>query len=438
MRQTDVFTWRTVMHAFRIGKLFGIDIRVDWSWVFIFVLMTWNLSMVFSQWHGDWPPLEQIGVAVVASTLFFGCLLAHELAHSLVAMRFGLRVRSITLFLFGGVSNIEQEPPSARAEFSTAIVGPLTSILLGVAFLVLAGVVTAVELKDVENVQTAIAQLGPLPTLLAWLGPINLVIGVFNLIPAFPLDGGRVLRSILWGLSGDLRTATLRVSAIGQAIGWFFIIAGIAISFGVKVPLFGEGVVSGLWLAFIGWFVRSAAAQASRRVAIDEAFAGHTVEELMRSEVIAVPPEMPITTLVHDFLVRSDDRALPVVTDNQFVGLISMSDLHTIPPADWPKTTVATVMRPKSSLAVATPDEPIVKALEELARRDIEQLPVLDHGRFVGMLQRRDVARWFELAWAPMNAGRSRANADRRLSASPPMAAPKTQPPQGTGHAQSG
>jgi Zn-dependent protease len=251
------------MHAFRIGRLFGIDIRVDWSWVFIFLLMTWNLSSVFSQLHGDWPPAEPIGVALVASLLFFGCILAHEFAHSLVAMRFGLRVRSITLFLFGGVSNIEQEPTSAKAEFWTAVVGPLTSILLGVGFTVLAGVISAVELRGVETVQTAIAQLGPVPTLLAWLGPINLVIGIFNLIPAFPLDGGRVLRAIFWGVSGDLRIATLRASAIGQLIGWFFIVAGIAMTFGVKVPFFGEGVASGLWLAFVGWFVRSGAAHAS-------------------------------------------------------------------------------------------------------------------------------------------------------------------------------
>jgi Zn-dependent protease len=410
------------MRAFRIGKLFGIDIRVDWSWVFIFLLMTWNLTAVFSQWHVDWPPAEQIGVAVIASLLFFGCVLAHELAHSLVAMRFGLRVRSITLFLFGGVSNIEHEPPSAKAEFSTAIVGPLTSIVLGIAFLLLAGLVTSIELRDADSVQAAMQQMGPLPTLLAWLGPINIVIGIFNLIPAFPLDGGRVLRSILWGLSGDMETATLRVSAIGQAIGWLFIVAGIAMSFGYKVPFFGVGLASGLWLAFIGWFIRSAAEQASKRLAIDEALAGHTVEELMRINSDVVSPDLSLASLVHDHLVRSDDSSLPVVDDGQLVGLVSMSDMRSTPPADWSKARVAAVMRPAASLAVAAPDQPLVNAFEELARRDVAQLPVLDHGRFVGMLQRRDVARWLELAWAPMMAAKERAN--RRPSSDRPMHGP--------------
>jgi Zn-dependent protease/CBS domain-containing protein len=416
------------MHAFRIGRLFGIDIRLDWSWVFIFVLMTWNLSSEFSQMHADWGAAEQIVIALVASLLFFGCILAHELAHSLVAKRLGLQVRSITLFLFGGVSNIEQEPLSAKTEFATAIVGPLTSIVLGIVFLMLARVATAVELRDVESAQSAIAQLGPVPTLLWWLGPINLVIGVFNLVPAFPLDGGRVLRSLLWGLSGDLQTATLQVSALGQAIGWVFIGAGLAMSFGFKLRLLGAGLGSGLWLAFIGWFIRSAAAQASRRLAFDDALAGHTVEELMRPVGPVVSPERPLSTLVHDYFVRSDDRALPVVGGERLIGLVSISDLRAVPPADWPTMTVAQVMQPRESLAVTSPDQPLVNAFEELARRDIGQLPVLEQGRLVGMLQRRDVARWLELAWAPRLAAKSRGAATGQASARPPMTGSKAHP----------
>jgi Zn-dependent protease len=214
------------MHAFRIGKLLGLEIRIDWSWVFIFVLLTWNLSSIFSRWHPDWSPAETFSVALVASLLFFGCILLHELAHSLVARRHGLRVRSITLFLFGGISNIEHEPPSARAEFFIAIVGPITSILLGVGFLAASLVTAGVSLAHADTALNGYARLGPLETLLAWLGPINLTIGAFNLIPAFPLDGGRVLRSILWGIGDDLRTSTRRVSAVGQMFGWLLIVTG--------------------------------------------------------------------------------------------------------------------------------------------------------------------------------------------------------------------
>ena len=390
------------MHAFRIGRIFGIDIRLDWSWVFIFVLLTWNLSAVFSAWHPAWPRYESTGTALMASLLFFGCILLHELAHSAVAMRFGLRVRSITLFLFGGVSNIEREPPSPQAEFLTAIAGPVTSFLLGLGFLVGAVMITAISLRHAGATLTGVAQLGPLETLLVWLGPINLVIGAFNLIPAFPLDGGRVLRSILWGLSGDLRSSTRRVSFIGQAFGWVFIATGIAMVFGMHVPFFGTGMTSGLWLAFIGWFLRSAASQANTRLAIDQVFAGHIVAEIMRRDGTVVSPELSLTTLVNDYLVRSDERALPVVRGEELLGVIAISDVRSVPPAQWGATMVAAVMQPLPSVTTATPDEPLIKALEQLTQRDVDQLPVLESGRLVGMLQRRDVARWLELAWGPI------------------------------------
>jgi Zn-dependent protease len=270
------------MNAFRIGRLLGIDIRVDWGWVFIALLMTWNLTTVFSQWHATWPFPESVGVAALASLLFFGCVLLHELAHSAVAMRFGLRVRNITLFLLGGVSNIEHEPSSATAEFSMAVVGPLTSVAVGVFLVLLAGVMSPVAVRNLD-VQATMARLGPLATLLAWLGPINIVIGVFNLIPAFPLDGGRVLRAILWGLSGDLRFATVAASAVGQMIGWFFILTGIAMTFGARIPLLGAGVGNGLWLAFVGWFIHSASSQAYRQIPFDHVPASTGVDLVGRA-----------------------------------------------------------------------------------------------------------------------------------------------------------
>jgi Zn-dependent protease len=259
------------MNGFRLGKWFGIDVDVDWSWVFIFVYMTWNLAAAFSGWHPDWPLPESLGVAAVASVLFFLCILLHELAHSLVAVRLGLRVRSITLFLFGGVSNIEREPRSAGAEFLMAIVGPLTSIGLGAIFLILAAATASRSSGAAADVTRVIAGLGPVGTLLAWLGPVNLGLGIFNLVPAFPLDGGRVFRSILWGVSRDLRFATVVASGVGQAIAWVFIIAGMAMVFGTRFPWLGGGASSGLWLVIVGWFLHSAAAHSQRRISVDDA-----------------------------------------------------------------------------------------------------------------------------------------------------------------------
>jgi CBS domain-containing protein len=187
------------------------------------------------------------------------------------------------------------------------------------------------------------------------------------------------------------------VSAIGQIFGWMFILMGIAMTFGVHVVFFGTGLASGLWLAFIGWFLHSAAAQSYKRIAMDDAFAGHTVGEIMRRGGPAVSPELSLEALVHDYLVRSDERALPVVRDGKLVGLVSIAEVRAVSPADWKTTTVEKVMRADPGFAVATPDEPLATALDQLAQQNVEQLPVLDHGQLVGMLQSRDVARWLEL-----------------------------------------
>lgn len=183
-----------------LGRVFGINVRLDWSWLFIFFLVTWNLATAFGNIHADWGVGLQVGVALAAALLFFASVLAHELAHSLMAEAQGVPVRGITLFLFGGVSNIQRNPPSPLAEFLITIVGPITSVALGILFILFSGVgLTSLGTKIVEPVNL-VAEYGPITTLLLWLGPVNLILGVFNLVPGFPLDGGRILRSILWGL----------------------------------------------------------------------------------------------------------------------------------------------------------------------------------------------------------------------------------------------
>jgi CBS domain-containing protein len=172
-------------------------------------------------------------------------------------------------------------------------------------------------------------------------------------------------------------------------------------TFGVHIVFFGTGLAGGLWLAFIGWFLQGAASQSYRRLAIDDALAGHAVEEMMRRSGATVPPELPVSALVHDYFIRSDEHAMPVVRDGHLVGLVSLTEVRAIPPAAWAATPVSRVMRTEGSLATATPEEPLAQALEELVRGNIEQLPVLDHGQLVGMLQKRDIARWLELAWRP-------------------------------------
>jgi Zn-dependent protease len=385
----------------RIGRVFGVDLRIDWSWIFIFILLTWNLFAVFTVWHPNWTPAGIFAMALTASLLFFGCILLHELAHTVVAKAQGTHVRSITLFLFGGVSDIEREPRSPKEEFLTAIVGPITSIALGVVFLAVASVATATPMGTAATAWEGFARLSPLGTLLAWLGPINIMIGLFNLLPAFPLDGGRVLRSILWAINRDLGKATRSASMIGATIGWLLVLAGIGMTFGLYVPFFGTGFGNGLWLAFIGWFIAMAANQANARLALDEALSGITVAQLMQQSIPTVSTDMNLGMVVKDYFMRSSDRAVAVVDGDQFSGLLCIADIRDVPPDQWNSMTAADVMRSADALATTSPDRPLTEAFEQMARRDIDQLPVLENARLVGMLRRKDVTRWLELAWRP-------------------------------------
>ncbi len=396
------------MRAFRLGRVFGIELRIDWSWLIIFALLTWSLLSVFSHWHPGWSPALVLGVAIAGSIIFFLSVLIHEMAHSIVAKGYGIQVRNITLFLFGGVSNIEKEPPSAKAEFFTAIVGPITSIALGIGFLALAGVFMAMTTANGADVYAGVTHLGPVGTLFAWLGPINIIIGVFNLLPAFPLDGGRVLRSIVWGVTGDLRASTRWVSLIGQGFAWLLIATGIAMAFGVHVPFFGTGLVSGLWLAFIGWFLNGAASQAQVRLAIDDALAGLTVRQLMRRTGASVTPDLPVAQLVHDYLVPAENRSVAVMRDGEFAGVVSMTDVRSLPFDRWETTKVGEIMTPADATTVVGPEEPLAEAFERLAKLDVGQLPVIEDGALVGMLSRRDVTRWIEMAWRPVAGGHGR------------------------------
>ncbi|HEX8789921.1 MAG TPA: site-2 protease family protein [Polyangiaceae bacterium] len=390
-------------HAVRLGRIFGIEIAFDYSWLFIVFLLTWSLASTFAHLHADWSGVASLGVALAAALLFFLSVVLHELAHSLVARSFGIPVRNITLFLFGGVSNIEREPPSPKAEFLTAIVGPLTSIVLGIVLLAVGSAVVDVPFGTTRG--DVLSRLGAGETLLLWLGPINLIVGVFNLIPGFPLDGGRVLRSILWATTHNLHDATRWASAVGQAIGWGFVFLGVAIAFGAYVPFFGRGLVSGLWLAFIGWFLSSAAAQTWRRQLVHEILEGVAVSQLMRPARDVVPDSTELAVFVDRWLLRSDQPAFVVVDDaGRVSGIVTLADVRGVPRDAWPDLHVARIMTPRNRLVVASPAEGVSEALEKLMRADVGQLPVLDGERLVGMLHRTDVARWIELHVQPPRA----------------------------------
>lgn len=382
----------------RIGRLFGINIHIDGSWILIFLLVTWSLaSGLLPSWHPEWSVGLRWGVALAASILFFISILLHELSHSLVARAQGLRARRITLFLFGGVSNIEREPPTPKSEFLMAVVGPITSILLGMIFLALAAFGVYGSNIQTEETQTAIRQLGPITTLLLWLGPINIILGLFNMIPGYPLDGGRILRAGLWSLMKDLRKATAWAAGVGRLTGWMFIAAGVAMAFGVELPFFGTGLISGLWLIFIGWFLNSAAQSSYQQTIIRDLLEDVPVFRLMRPNVLTVAPGMTVSHLVYDYLLGVDERAFPVMEGERLVGLVCLEDIRKIPREAWDRATVSEIMTDASHLDVVAPMEDASDALEKLSRRDVRQAPVVENGRLVGLLRRRDILKWLEM-----------------------------------------
>lgn len=384
--------------GFKLGKILGINISLDGSVLFLLLLITWNLGAgLFPELHPNWGPVLSWGTALVAAILFAGSILAHELAHSLVAQARGIPVSSITLFIFGGVSNITREPPSPGTEFLIAIVGPLTSIVLGIIFVLLAGLGLVGPFRGLGNPTDLMAQLNPLQTILLYLGPVNVLLGVFNLIPGFPLDGGRVLRAILWALTHNLRRATRWASWVGQGVAWLFILGGIAMVFGADIPLFGTGFISGLWLAFIGWFLNNAAQQSYQQVVIHDLLAGVPVGTLMRSNAPTVPRTISVASLVHDHIMGTDERAFPVMDGDRMVGLVSLEDVRRVPREAWERTSVSQIMTPADQLVITNPRAEAAAALDGLAQKGVGQLPVLEGDRLVGMVRRRDIMRWLQL-----------------------------------------
>jgi len=383
--------------GFVIGRMLGIDIEIDSSWIFIFVLVTWSLASGFSTVHRDWSPSLRLATAFAASLLFFASVLAHELCHCVVARARGLPVHRITLFLFGGVSNLEREPASAATEFFMALVGPLSSLLIGAVFSVLGTLWVGVDYSRLGEPASMLARIGPIPTLLLWLGPINILLGIFNLIPGFPLDGGRILRSILWAATKDLQRATRWAASVGQLIGWLFIFAGISIAFGASIPLLGAGVVNGLWFAFIGWFLLNAATASRSRVMIDHLLEDLQVSRLMRREIPRVPGDMPLGTLVYDRLLGTDERSFAVFDGAMLLGSVSLEDVRKIPRDKWDSTPVREVMTPASQLGPVGPRDQAGDAYRELIERGLNQVPVVEDGRLLGFFRRSDVARWLEL-----------------------------------------
>ncbi len=357
--------------SFYIGKIAGIPIRIHISWLIIFVLITLTLALrYFPQNYPHWSKALYFTIGLITSLLFFVSVLIHELAHSIVAKKQGLPVRDIVLFIFGGVSELSEEPQSPGNEFFMALVGPLSSFLLAVLFGLLWFLM--INISD------------PISAILGILAIINLVLAIFNMIPGFPLDGGRVFRAILWGFKGDIVKATRWASALGQGIAFMLIFWGIW-------SIFRGNWIDGMWLAFIGWFLDNAAMSSYRQVTIRQSLAGHKVKEVMSQDYPLLPPNITIEQVVEQYIIGSGRRCLPVVQDKRLLGLLTIHSIKKIPKEQWRYESASQVMIPLDKIKSVSPGEDLWKALQAMTEDGFNQLVVLDGHEFAGMLARDHV-----------------------------------------------
>jgi len=358
--------------AWRLGEISGIEIAVDYSWVLIFALITFSLAGSFAQeLAGVSRPLAWTA-AVATSLLFFASIVLHELGHSLVAQRLGLRVRSITLFIFGGVAQLESEPRRPGHEILIAIAGPLVSFVLAVAF----GTLEAVFQSDAGEGET-------LATMMGSLARINWLLAIFNCVPGFPLDGGRVLRGLVWAMTGSFDRATRIAAAAGSFVAYGLIGLGIVVGLGT-----GQ-LASGLWLAFIGWFLLSAARASVGQLAVERALSGLLARDAAESVRGACISGGDGVAEVTQRLLHSGLRTFYVVdADGRLCGLVTIRELASVADADRPHTRIDQVMVPTSRLLVVGPEDPALVALRRMAESGVNQLPLVSDGRLLGAVTR--------------------------------------------------
>jgi Zn-dependent protease len=373
---------RTMDGNFTIGRFGGIEVRLHWSLLAVFALIVWSLADgVFPSQNPGLSDGTYLGSAIVAALLFLASILLHELGHSWVARREGIEVDSITLWLFGGVAEFKDRFASAGAEFRVALSGPLVSIGLGVLFLLiaLAGLPSAVD--------------GPA----AWLGYINLILAAFNLLPASPLDGGRVLHAALWRAKGDYAWATRVASEIGQGFGYLFIALGL-------VMFIFQGSFSGAWLAFIGWYLLQGAKAEARYVATEQALGGLRVRDLMVRQPVTVDADSTIGRFMDDVASSHRFTTYPVLDGGSPVGLLAFSSVAAVPRSEWETRRVRDTMIPLDEVPLLTEDERAVDALAELSAPRANRGLVVDNGHLAGLLSITDLARALEVGRRPAQA----------------------------------
>ena len=356
----------------RLGKIAGIEIGIHYSWFAVLALVTWSLADQFFPSIYHWSDITYWSTAFISALMLFVSVLIHELAHSLVAKARGFEVEGITLFLLGGVSNLGAEASEPKDEFVISAVGPATSLALsGIFWLAL---------------QAFQGRVTPIPAIFAYLAVINLLLAIFNLLPAFPLDGGRVLRSVVWGVTGNFDKATKIAMRGGQFFGIIFAAFGI-------YQLLQDNFLGGIWLAFIGWFLFTAASSSQQQTQTETPMKGIFVRDIMNRHVSSIEPDLLMSEAVYNHFLRYGTRALPVCEGDQLRGILTLTDVKRVPQDQWNWVKVRHAMT-RMPLQSVSPNDELNQALDVLAEHSLNQAPVLEEGRLVGMLSRAEIIQY--------------------------------------------
>ena len=362
-----------------LGAIRGIPIRIHFTWLIIFGLLSWSLaSGYFPQRYPDLPITAYWIKAIIAALFLFGSVLVHELMHALMAQKLRVPIAGITLFALGGVSEMKQEPPSPSAEFLIAIVGPLASLVLAGFFWL---VWRALERESPDPSFAAIA---------LYLVGLNTVVAVFNLLPAFPLDGGRILRSIIWGITKNLKKATYLATRIGRAFAYLLITFG-------AVSLFVGAGFQGIWMALIGFFLLQGAQASYTQVVLKEALAGIAVRDIMVQKVMTVAPNLSVRELIQDYFLTYGYGGFPVVENGQVLGLVSLGDVKKVSPTDYDRLTVREVMTPLSERLTIAPEDDVSVAFQRMAEEELGRLVVMERGRMFGLVTKTGLSRFLQM-----------------------------------------
>ena len=360
--------------SWRVGRIAGIEVRVDSSWVVIALLITYSMYLRYATLYGELSGAGAVGLGILATVLFFGSVLVHELAHAVVAQARGIRVQDITLFLFGGATRARVESRGPGDEFLIALVGPLTSGLLAALFGIVAGLG-----RDALST--------PLTGTFGYLAWTNLLLAGFNLVPGFPLDGGRLLRSAIWKATGSLSRATRIASVSGQAVGWLLVAGGVAF-------LLAGDLAGGIWFAFIGWFLVQAARSSYQELQLQQLLRGVEAEDVMAGDLLRIPPELSLQDAVDDYFMRYDHSGFPVEEQGRTIGLLTLRGVRRVPREQWPTRRVRDHMVPLGDQVVVAPDARMDGVLGKLQDGEAGRVLVVQDGEVVGIITPSDLTRW--------------------------------------------